>query len=1276
VAFADLLDTAYPSAEAARLVELRGSATEALIEAAIDADDPADAVREAEAALTEWPYRERLWELLVLALYRQGRQSDALEAYRRGRDALRDGLGVDPGPRLRQMETRVLAQDPTLLAPTGMRARRPCPYKGLGRYDQDDADLFVGRERLVEELLARLVDGSLLVVVGPSGAGKSSLVRAGMIPALARGGLPGSADWIVRVVVAGRRPAEAVREALSECPVVLVLDQFEEAPLGSGAEFSHVADMLLAACDGGTRVVLVLRAEFFGLLGQHPGLARRAGPATVLVGPPDEGELRRIIAEPAIRSGLRVDPAMTELIIGEVRDRPGVLPVLSTALVRTWEHREGDVLTVASYRAGGGVRGALERVGEEAWASLDDGQRVACRRILARLAVDEDGTWVRRWVRRADLAGPGDPAAESALAVLTNRRLVVARTGDVAVVHEALLTGWPRLHGWLEDGRAYASVRERLASAVAAWEESDRDPAELFRGARLQSALDLAAADPETLTPLERDFLDASVAEVDRRLADERSRAEREARGRRRARLTAVALALALVFTAFAGGYAITQQRRAADAAAIAVHSALSADAGRLGALARTGTDYDRALLLAAQAFALERSPATESDLFATLLRGDAVRRVIRAPDRLSAVEFTPDGGSLVAATLTGQVLRWPVAGGPPTATLDAGAFALIEGFGADVDPLEVAAGGRLVVLAGKALRLIDPVSGAVVAEGPEIGRDVWSPADDGRAVVAAAPVPPPGGEAWNGASDTDVLLWRLDAPARAPQQIRIGATALRITPCGRGTACVLTSRRRLVRIRIADGVVEGDVALPTGFTPAEPPTMVADPEGRQVALPSADGVVRLVDVRTGRVVREFGGAARPMRVLAFSHDGRRVAVADVGTVLVWQTDRVAPAERLDVHGGQVRSASWSADGTTLATASEDGTVILWDLTGRDRGAAVLTAALPERATTLWAVERAVVVGQFDGGLSLVDPRDGTVRRATEHPHRFPIDSARSSTTGDLLVTTDFRGTTAVWDLRTARLLGTVDLPAAGHTVAPDAWVSPDGIHAATLHDQADGPVVVDLRTRQVMRRLPPVPGIPAYGAWVQGWTADGRSILITRQVSGGESEVLLMDATTGRITLHVPTGTDPPQDAAADPTGRYLAVGTVKGRLLVFDAHDGHPLAPPMQANDGMIINVSISPDGRYISTAGSPPRVILWDARTFRQAGSPLPLDLEAPDSRARFAPDGRLILSAGRVLRAQTVNPEQWLNRACKLAGRVLSRDEWQQFLPDRPYAPACR
>ena len=116
----------------------------------LEADEPAAAAAEARGRLHDDPYREGLWEALVLALYRQGRQADALEAFRRARTELRDGLGVDPGPRLRELEAQILAQDPRLLVVTAP-ARHACPYKGLARYDEADAGLFVGRERLVDD---------------------------------------------------------------------------------------------------------------------------------------------------------------------------------------------------------------------------------------------------------------------------------------------------------------------------------------------------------------------------------------------------------------------------------------------------------------------------------------------------------------------------------------------------------------------------------------------------------------------------------------------------------------------------------------------------------------------------------------------------------------------------------------------------------------------------------------------------------------------------------------------------------------------------------------------------------------------------------------------------------------------------------------------------------------------------------------------------------------------------------------------------------------------
>ena len=1262
--FADLQDTAYPTAEAARLLELRGSAGEALVAACLDADDAAGAAAEAESRLRDDPYRERLWELLVLALYRQGRQGDALDAYRRARAELSEGLGVDPGPRLRELEARVLAQDPGLLA-VAAQTRQPCPYKGLARYDAADADLFVGRERLVEELVARLVDERLLVVVGPSGAGKSSLVRAGLVPALAGGALPGSDAWPVVVMVPGAEPLETLEAALADPPAVLVVDQAEEALLADdGAYLIPFGDRLLDAVGHETRVVLVLRADFFGLLAEHSVLARRAGPATVLVGPPDERELRRIITEPAARVGLRVDPALVDLVVAEVRDRPGALPVLSTALVRTWEHRDGETLSVASYRSGGGVEAALQRVGEEAWAALDDeAQRAACRRLLLRLALNENGSWVRRWARRTDLVRPDDPAAATALAVLTDRRLVVARAEDVGIAHEALLTGWPRLHDWLEDGRSRADVRERLAVTATAWEEADRDPAELYHGTRLQAALDLAAASPEDLTPLERAFLAESADEADRQLAVQRARADREARGRRRARLVAGVLAVVLAFAASAGVYAITQQRKAARAA-------ITADAGRLGALARAGGDYDRSLLLAAQAVKLDPSPETESDLFATLLRGDAVLATMRAPHTVQATTFTPDGSSILAVTSAGEVEQWPAGGGSRQTLFSVGRNA---------DRIAVARDGSLVVgvsldVFHHRLEVVDPGSGRVLSHIPDDVFVRWSLSQDRRIAVIAA-------EGNIEHRPSDVLIWRLGAPVSDIQRVPTGGDVAAIATCGADAACVLTERqtdRQLVRIRLSDATIERRLPLPpdSGQSSSGPLRLVASPDGRAVAIGADGGVLRLLDTRTGRVVRELSGASREVRALTFSPDGQRIVAADYSSIVIWRTDGSGLPERHEVHGGRVESANWSADGSTLVTLGTDGGVVLLDMTGRRRVGAVLTDALEATTNTLWPTPDAIVVGQVDGRLVFVDPADGTTVPAEERPHGTnAIETARTGRSGSLLVSADYRGGTAVWDLSTRRLLGSVDLPAAAERYVLAAWVSPDGKLAATIRN-AEGPIIFDVATRQVLRRLPPLPPPEPEGeVSVQGWTADGRSILISRHLSTTTSELLVVDATSGAVKLQVPTGAAIPVEATADPTGRYIAVAMADGTLWVLDAEDGHPLAPPLQANDGFVNNVSISPDGRYIATAGEPPRLTLWDTRTFRQVAGPLPLDVNALHARARFAPDGRLVAANGSVLRAFTVDPAQWLARACREAGRILTREEFEEVLPGRPYAPAC-
>jgi WD40 repeat protein len=454
----------------------------------------------------------------------------------------------------------------------------------------------------------------------------------------------------------------------------------------------------------------------------------------------------------------------------------------------------------------------------------------------------------------------------------------------------------------------------------------------------------------------------------------------------------------------------------------------------------------------------------------------------------------------------------------------------------------------------------------------------------------------------------------------------------------------------------------------------------VASADGRRLAVAGQDGILRLLDAETGRTMKTFSGASRELRALAFSPDGTRVVASDYSTILVWPTERDALPDRYDVQGGQVLSAEWSTDGSTLVTLGADGAVITLDMTGRRRLGALVTDRLDGHASTMWPLRQAIVIGQFGGRLLFVAPQVGTVKEAEGHlDWAEQVENARAGQQGDLLVTNDARGLTAVWDVATRRLLGTVPLPLvdpAGGPFDPQVWVSPDGTKAATIRD-AVGPLVFDPRTRQGVHRLPPTKD--AEDAWslaVFGWTRDGRSLLVAQCLSATKCELLVVDATTGDEKLRIETGTAAAIEATEDPAGRYIAVVTEDGTLLLFDAKDGHPLAPPLQANDGQAYNVSVSPDGRYISTTGSPPRLTIWDTRTFRQVGTPLPIDVNAVEARGRFAPDGRLMVVTGNVLRAFTIDPAAWLARACREAGRILTRSEFDEVLPGRPYDPACR
>ncbi len=238
-----------------------------------------------------------------------------------------------------------------------------CPFKGLASFEPVDADYYFGRERLIAELVARLVGAGFLGIVGPSGSGKSSVLRAGLLPALAGGVLPGSGGWRRLLLRPGERPLDELRrvlvsgakdplaEALDALPdnarLFLAVDQLEElfTACRSETERAAFADTLARAAadpDGRALVVVALRADFYGRFAAYPGLAELLASNHVLVGPMLAAELRRVVELPAGRVGLRVERELADVLVDDVEGEPGALPLLSTALLELWQKRQGE----------------------------------------------------------------------------------------------------------------------------------------------------------------------------------------------------------------------------------------------------------------------------------------------------------------------------------------------------------------------------------------------------------------------------------------------------------------------------------------------------------------------------------------------------------------------------------------------------------------------------------------------------------------------------------------------------------------------------------------------------------------------------------------------------------------------------------------------------------------------------------------------------------------------------------------------------------------------
>ncbi|HEX6230426.1 MAG TPA: BTAD domain-containing putative transcriptional regulator [Actinomycetota bacterium] len=566
----------FAQAEIRRLTELRIAAHEELAAAELDAGRPMQALSAVQAAIREDPLRERLHALLMLALYRTGRHAEALRTYEGFRSQLAEELGLDPSPPLQRLQERILLHDPTLAPaeaePAGTLAARN-PYKGLRPFGEEDARDFFGRASLVGRVLAALRDGARLVaLVGPSGSGKSSVVAAGVVPSLRAGALPGSERWTIASMVPGAHPLEELEAAVppGDDRLLLVIDQFEEAfSVAAEVERERFLRALAAAVSdagGPISVVLTLRADFYGGPLLEPGFAQVFTSGVLNVLPMTAQELGEAVTGPAEQVGAPVEPALTAELIADTAGQPGALPLLQFALTELFERRSGRDLTLAGYRALGGLRGVVSRRAEHLYAHLDPEEQNVAMQVFLRLVRLGHGTEdARRRVRVSELTALDlDPVALSEVLERYGRHRLLSFDRDpaseaaiVEVAHEALLWEWDRLAGWIEQHRGDLELHDAFKAAADGWEASGRDPDYLLAGSRLAEYEDWSRDSTLQLTVAERAFLEAGLERRRAEEAEEASRRDLERRLERRARTRLVALVAAVIMLVGAVTYGI-----------------------------------------------------------------------------------------------------------------------------------------------------------------------------------------------------------------------------------------------------------------------------------------------------------------------------------------------------------------------------------------------------------------------------------------------------------------------------------------------------------------------------------------------------------------------------------------------------------------------------------------------------------------------------------------------------------------------------------------------
>lgn len=1103
------------------------------------------------------------------------------------------------------------------------------PYKGLRAFNESDAEIFYGRESLVQQLLARLGEGGdlsrFLAVIGPSGSGKSSVVRAGLIPALRRGGLPGSENWFIVDMLPGKHPFEELEASLLRVAVnppesllaqlkdgsrgllravhrilpadesvelVLVVDQFEEVftLIEDEAERSLLLDNIATAImdeRSRLRVIVTLRADFTDKPLRYVDFGEMMNRRFEFILPLTADEVERAVAGPAQHAGLRLETGLVSKIIQDTGNQPGALPLLQYALSELFEKREGRTLTVKAYREIGGVLGALGRGAESIYASLDEAGQYAARQLFLRLVTLGEGTEdTRRRVLREELDRLESKKFPLAAVIeafgrgrlLTFDRDPITRGATVEVAHEALIREWARLREWLVESRADIRLQRQLSAAAQEWEQAEHDPSFLLTGTRLGQFENWAAHTSVSLTQFESDFLKAGIVERDQRESQEKLRQQRELENaqrlaeteRRRAEekeLSAKNLRKRAIYLTGALVVALILGVAALALGARAQVSSREATSRELAAASVLNLDADpeRSVLLALEALKISRTTEAENALHRAV-QASRIEMVIQAaePGYPWNLEVSPDG-------------KYLLAGGDGFSKLfDANTGQLIyqvPGYFSVFSP----DGKTIAASYDDGIHFWDTATG----EEKEVINRIWfdgitmgfSP--DGKGILTSS---------WDGTPS----LWDAETGQKLIEFVghTAGAGFCYFSPDGSrvvsfgndGTARVWDAKTGEQLLVLTEKGADGTGAF--------------SPDSKLLATTGGSGFTDIIiwDAQTGEKLKTIVGHTAWINHLEFSSDGKWIASASSDrTAKIFDVETGRLLTTLAGHTETVIEVDFNPDGTKLATSSTDGTMRVWNIIRREVFS-FYSHTYSGGQLDFGADGTLLATSVENGTVDVRETDSGKVIVSMPNPEGLVYDLALSPD-GEQLAIGFEDSTFQIWDVTSASIL--YDLPK--HTGPVNAVdYNSDGTRLITAGEDYKA-VLWDVTTS------PPTPIYTKFfPAEVRAAAFSPDDKLIALGIHDGA--VSLLDAATGDSFLTLRGHTASPAAIAFNADGSRVATASLDGTAKVWEVRTGSELLT-LSGHSNQVMSIAFSPDGGRLATASRDGTVRLWDASTGKE-------------------------------------------------------------------------